>query len=831
MRGRALLFLVVLAAGCNAAPPGDGDGGSGGDGGGCNIDEVLARPAYGCTASACHGGYAAGINLVDPGHLEALLTGRSQAAACNGRRYIDPKSPSSSLLLEALDPARYRAGTTCISPMPLGGAPISTSDLACVERWINDEVAAGHADVPGYRDDFAPSDPLSYARKVKTLTTGGALSDEEYKAIAADPGGFPARVKGWVQSPEGQDRLARFLALELEQHVPGGLAAVQEALRMGGGGGSLRDGRIVDNLRDSFLRTAKANLGRGAPLTDLFTTNEWQVTTALLAYIAWFDRTAAEQAETFRVFFNPPSYFADPKNQRVVNGVNMVVTVIDGVEYLDRAAPILAAQKGLDDSMLTTPGARLANRSWRASDLMGAPVTILAPAGQRDADGDPNDRKERCSYNQLGARGYIPLDGRGMLETLLGRMPCKPAGFVAFEARNLLLHDSDYSDWRTVRFVDAAGAKTIPFYDVEALRAAAGQVLLHRPVEGFAGTPAFLTTWPTNADNQFRVTTNQALIAALGARIAQGDPVPSPPAIGLDPVHTREPACLDCHRLLDPMRTHFAWSMTTDYFPWEAGAGPRQDGAFAFAGYSATAPPGVHGVAALGAALASHPKLAAAWVQKLCRYANSQECSEADPEFARLAGAFAASRFDLSSLAADILASPLVTAARYTDDYDSRPVLVSITRRNHLCAMLAARTGVADICARPTVVGLLASLPDDTVARGVPRTQGPALTSPLHQKTMVRFCEALAKIAVGGGALFKPSQADAAIARLVSDLMVIPDSAPRAAATRAALRAHFDAVCAANGGGANCSGAQANEALQSTFVLACTSPDFLGVGL
>ena len=47
-----------------------------------------------------------------------------------------------------------------------------------------------------------------------------------------------------------------------------------------------------------LITDAMLLLGRGAPLSDLFTTNEWYVTTALLAYLSYTDRTAADRART-----------------------------------------------------------------------------------------------------------------------------------------------------------------------------------------------------------------------------------------------------------------------------------------------------------------------------------------------------------------------------------------------------------------------------------------------------------------------------------------------------------------------------------------------------
>jgi hypothetical protein len=87
------------------------------------------------------------------------------------------------------------------------------------------------------------------------------------------------------------------------------------------------------------------------------------------------------------------------------------------------------------------------------------------------------------------------------------------------------------------------------------------------------------------------------------------------------------------------------------------------------------------GIADLGAALARHPQFARGWTQKLCYWANSQPCSEQDPEFARVAAVFASSHFDFKTLVIELMSSPLVTGATPTLTARDRPSFVSITRR------------------------------------------------------------------------------------------------------------------------------------------------------
>src|SRR5436853_7242071 len=105
--------------------------------------------------------------------------------------------------------------------------------------------------------------------------------------------------------------------------------------------------------------------------------------------------------------------------------------------------------------------------------------------------------------------------------------------------------------------------------------------------------------------------------------------------------------CYACHQTLDPMRDFFRESSTYFYSKrYTSGMmGIPTMATFTAAG---SAPVTGTGIGALANAIAAHPRFPIAWVQKLCRFANSISCSEDDPEFMRIVEAFKASNFTFS---------------------------------------------------------------------------------------------------------------------------------------------------------------------------------------
>jgi hypothetical protein len=90
-----------------------------------------------CAVAGCHvsGPLAAsGLDLATPDAFSRMY---GQASLC-GPPLISPEGPSQSYLL-----AKLEGTAACGGRMPLGGTPLSASDILCVEQWITSGIAAG----------------------------------------------------------------------------------------------------------------------------------------------------------------------------------------------------------------------------------------------------------------------------------------------------------------------------------------------------------------------------------------------------------------------------------------------------------------------------------------------------------------------------------------------------------------------------------------------------------------------------------------------------------------------------------------------------------------
>ena len=377
---------------------------------------------------------------------------------------------------------------------------------------------------------------------------------------------------------------------------------------------------------------------------------------------------------------------------------------------------------------------------------------------------------------------------------------------------------SDYSDWRFVRLEEVAPtSELISYDDLATLRSVQDSMNLVNPRVGFFTTPAFFANADTNDDNQFRVTVNQSLIVAVGRDLQQTDTTPQPSTAGLEATHSADETCRSCHRLLDPMRLHFQRYYDSFYrrSPSPAAEAPS----FAFLGQ--TNDGGT--LDDFGRALAEHPRFPVAWTQRLCFFANSQACSESDPEFQRVVAAFASAGFDFKTLVVELFSSPLVTGAERTKTHDDRRYIVSITRRAQLCQLFDARLGTTSVCSNEIVAPVVGLIPDDTFSRGAVAPIQTAVSGGFHFAGAEQVCGRLATVLVGPAGRFRPDESDAALDDLVEDLMGLSPSHPRHDATRRVLADHI--TDAAN------TGASPAAALESAFVLACLSPDVMGLGL
>ncbi|HVY25504.1 MAG TPA: hypothetical protein VHB79_03095 [Polyangiaceae bacterium] len=411
--------------------------------------------------------------------------------------------------------------------------------------------------------------------------------------------------------------------------------------------------------------------------------------------------------------------------------------------------------------------------------------------------------------------GVINADS--LFEMMLGFVQCKGQGAGQYRFPDSVLSDADFSDWRFVDVNVAQAAKAVPtFYDVASLRSVE-KIALRQPRVGFFTTPAFLANWETNEDNQFRVTTSQTVITALGKIFSPADATTPVRLDGLAKEHAApNSTCYGCHQFLDPMREYFAQGFSYDFQRPEKASTITPS--FAFQGY-------VHDGGALddfAQALADHPGFATGWTQKLCYWANSQPCSEKDPEFLRVAQAFKDSSFNLKTLLTELLASPLVTGAAFTETFRTQQPFVSITRKQHLCRALDARLGVPGACGVATAFAGL--VPEDDFSRGAAEPVQTAVTGLFHYAAVEKLCSRLATKLVGStdAMPFQVKAPDAALDAFVEKLMGLGVGTPRHDSVRQSLGEHFDNAKSTT---------NATTALRSAFIVACVSPEVQALGL
>ena len=460
----------------------------------------------------------------------------------------------------------------------------------------------------------------------------------------------------------------------------------------------------------------------------------------------------------------------------------------------------LAAERQLSHTV-TLSGATPPSDAQAASDRRW---TFAPPAGRA------------CVINTSPSGGGYLVSSTALLPMLFGRIPCRDAN--SYDLAAPVIRPEDYTDFRTVQLVP--GQAVTPFYDVATLRTA--QTIGVRVTRvGFFSTLGFRINWRTNVDNDFRVTTHQALIGALGAGLAAGDATEATSEAGLDVAHTNASTdCYACHRLIDPMRLYFSTAMTTAQFPRESG--PSLQPSFAFLGVQSEA----EGLDGFAETLAEHPRFATAWTQHVCAWANGTACDEADPEFQRIATVFRERGYQFRVLVTEVMTSPLTTGLAPTLQADGRPFGIAIARQQTFCHLLEQRLAT-DVCAASGVSAALGLIPADSFVRGA---AAPLITVDpnLFQFAAAEaFCRTVATlpaiVSTSSSALFPADDSALTLSRIVEKLMGLPPSHPRHRAAVSALFGHYAA--------ARDAGATTITALQSAFVMGCVSPDVLGVGL
>jgi hypothetical protein len=677
----------------------------------------------------------------------------------------------------------------CASSGSTGGAPGAAAGAGATASSSGGSGGGGSA-------GFSPTTPSVYVAKVKNVLVGLAPTDDEVASVAADPSALKTLITGWMQLPEYRQKMLRFFELAFQQTQISEADFADQAYPRRLVVNSALAPALVQNAEESFARTVLELVDEGRPLTDALTTQKFMLTTALKEIYAFLDAWEVDDAgkvtDAFKQQNKKLSIVAEASAGAIPFAASLDPT---STEYMHFYDPDVASQNQNIAACAVDPIVYPANGSTLHLLLWGT------------------------------LDGWTAADGT----------KCPQTGGSASAAQ---LTSDDFGDWTLVDIrAPAAGESATPFYDLPSLRNAK-ELALTIPRVGFFTTPAFFANWQTNTSNQMRVTLNQALIVALGSSVDGTDRTPAPgdPPPGLDTSHAGSADCYFCHKTLDPLRSIFSANYSWNYHDQLDQTLAAQKGMFAFRGVTQA----VSDIADFAATLAAHPLFASAWAQKLCYYVNSAPCSETDPEFQRVVGAFQSSNYSFDVLVSELFSSPLVTHASETQTADAQGEVVAVARRDHLCAALDQRLGFTDVCAlgaiaRKTAKGVVpqiaAGLPSDGYGRGSTEPVLPNEPSLFFRAGVENICGAVAAEVidvpsakqVAGVKQWSSADPDSAIADFVSQIMALPASDPRSSPAAALLQSHYSAALA--------QGASATNALRSTFVTACLAPSFVSIGL
>jgi len=679
---------------------------------------------------------------------------------------------------------RLRAETNFMPP----NRRLPEATIEPFATWVQEGMPAATCSINGgAARPFEPLGADAALAKVKTFLTGRAPNEAEYVAYRSDSAALPGLIDGWLNLPEFSARALEMLTLLFQQRTDGDDIGLY--LRFRNNNVLMRSEQksglaFRDYIDKSFALTAWNVIQQGRPYTEVLTTRTYMLNVPLMALLARMDARPTDDLNRRQRSWIEGAYpslavtFTNTESIPFVDSVNPVSP--NFMRFSVSGQPNTGQAQCANVLTQTFTGAQAIDQAWQA--LIRLPGTDLCwRAAPMPDPFSAEDRQFRPITIRLAQNG---------------------------ERRSL-------------------------FWDLNALRGAS-ELVLGVEYLGFLGSLGFLGYWTTNDGNEYRVTTNQALIVALGKTFTTSSTAVVADTSSVDEAHAApDTPCYGCHKTLDPMRDFLRQSYTYWGSARTASRYNETVPAQAFFSVDGSEPVAGNGVAAFAQAMAAHPGFAKAWAQKICGLVNARPCSGDDPELQRVAGEFARSNHDFKVLLRHVLSSPMVTYRTRTKTWNDSGANAGVALRDDLCRRLQTRFGINDACGtrgelnappalRTEILGYSGSLPSVVYERGDVEPQMATDPSVFATAAAERLCERLAGRFLGTGAgsvtppLLSSSDRNAAIQKLLRDLMGVSASDPRASELGAALNSHWDEVLAA--------GQPANVALQSTFVLACTAP-------
>jgi hypothetical protein len=649
--------------------------------------------------------------------------------------------------------------------------------------------------------------PSAYASKIKDLMTGLPLSDAELAMVTGNHAGLRALIDTWMGTPQFKEKMFDFFKNAFQQ-TQLDITDLDEQLRLESANVPRADqAKMLTAVQDSFARTVQVLVDEGKPFTEVVTTKRFMLNVPLMVSLAFMD--AAPRDDVAR-------------------------SVASGYWIVNKYG-----------------GTRTFKYTMVTNVDPATGVAVPIPFEESINPTHPNFMK--FTFAQPDPARYMPcvepvvVMGTRALDEVFSSMWGSRDSCQGSPAAPSLFTDADWNTWKMVTIRtprDATEERTL-FWDLPKMRDPAfTEMVLGTPRVGFMTTPAFFANWPTNPSNSYRVTTNQALIVALGRSFDDRSSTVQVVETNSDDLHIQpNTVCFGCHQTLDPMRDFFKQSYSLTYFQQLAAPTNRRNpipatGTFAVDGHPPTTG---RGVETFANAVAGHPAFAVAWTQKLCQMANASSCLYDDPELQRVAGLFRESNHNFKTLVREVYSSPLVTYAAKTQTAEVNGVTIGIARREQLCARLGNRFGIKDACnlkgestlpaaSARTARNLSFGIPGSSYARADEQPVMPHDPNLFFSSSSEKLCMMLAGQLIPSR--WKGPTPDAALDELVSVVMGVPLSDERGPKLREVLLKHFYTAALELAGGNQRNAVNfATDALKSTFVLACTAPPAISTGL
>ena len=431
-------------------------------------------------------------------------------------------------------------------------------------------------------------------------------------------------IDGWMTTPEFETQFKAMTRLLFQTNVDTLLLKDYVGVRRGGN--PIRDfdrrgARLSESILASWPETVWNIVSNGGDFRETMNTDTYMLNVPMMMLLAYTD--------------------ANPRDDHGVRDESYIRTRFPGIN------PVFTEDSGIPLAQSLNPShANFMQFSYTRAWANRTPTQMAC--ADRLAAGYEN-------------RNDVP-------EVIFGMLMGRPIAQCIIELNHFT--EADF-EMRPVRIVPTSDVneRTL-FFDLSELRTT-DTLRLGTERYGFHGDVGFQGFWLTNDGNEHRVTANQAIVVALGKNfnpeaVSSIADTAEPDAEHADPTT----ACWGCHRGLDPMRDFFRHSYT-------AFGSERIDGAdnepvpataaFGIGLFEAVEGDGVKDFADI---LFSHPDLAGAWTQKLCRVANGFDCAEDDEELVAASRAFVASGYDFRVLLREVMASNAVVFQERSRTWD-----------------------------------------------------------------------------------------------------------------------------------------------------------------